>query len=100
METASPARLYCTLVGAVLVIVGILGFFWEASFATGDSLKSDDVIGILAVNGWHNVVHLLIGLLLLAAAAPQRDPPPSASDCSTSCSPSGASSRSTTASAC
>ena len=68
METASPARLYCTLVGAVLVIAGILGFFWEASFSTGDSLESDDVVGILAVNGWHNLVHLLIGVLLLAAA--------------------------------
>jgi uncharacterized membrane protein len=68
METASPARLYCTLVGAVLVIAGILGFFWEASFGTGDSLESDDIVGILAVNGWHNLVHLLIGVLLLAAA--------------------------------
>jgi Domain of unknown function (DUF4383) len=68
MDTASPARLYCTLVGAVLVIAGILGFFWESSFATGDEIKSDEVIGILAVNGWHNLVHLAIGLLLLAAA--------------------------------
>ena len=68
METASPARLYCTLVGAVLVIAGILGFFWEASFGIGDSLESDDVVGILAVNGWDNLVYLLIGLLLLAAA--------------------------------
>jgi hypothetical protein len=68
METASPARLYCTLVGAVLVIAGILGFFWEASFATGDDIKSDEVVGILAVNGWHNLVHLAIGVLLLAAA--------------------------------
>lgn len=68
MDTASPARLYCTLIGAVLVIAGILGFFWESSFATGDEIKSDDVIGILAVNGWHNLVHLAIGLLLLAAA--------------------------------
>jgi Domain of unknown function (DUF4383) len=68
METASPARLYCTLVGAVLVVAGILGFFWEASFATGDDIKSDEVIGLLAVNGWHNLVHLTIGVLLLAAA--------------------------------
>jgi hypothetical protein len=68
METASPARLYCTLVGAVLVVAGILGFFWEASFATGDDIKSDEVIGLLAVNGWHNLVHLAIGVLLLAAA--------------------------------
>ena len=68
MDTSSPARLYCTLVGAVLVIAGIIGFFWEASFATGDSIKSDDVLGILAVNGWHNLVHLSIGVLLLALA--------------------------------
>ena len=68
MDTSSPARLYCTLVGAVLVIAGILGFFYEASFDTGDSIQADEVLGILAVNGWHNLVHLAIGLLLLAAA--------------------------------
>jgi hypothetical protein len=68
METSSPARLYCTLVGAVLVIAGILGFFYEASFDTGSSIQADDALGILAVNGWHNLVHLSIGLLLLAAA--------------------------------
>jgi hypothetical protein len=68
MEASSPARLYCTLIGGVLVIAGIIGFFYEASFATGNSIVSDDVFGILAVNGWHNLVHLLIGLVLLAAA--------------------------------
>ena len=35
MDTAGPARLYCTLVGAVLVIAGIIGFFYSASFDTG-----------------------------------------------------------------
>jgi hypothetical protein len=68
MDAATPARLYCTLVGGVLVIVGILGFFWEASFDTGNAVQSDEVVGLLAVNGWHNLVHLAIGLLLLAAA--------------------------------
>lgn len=68
MEEASPARLYCLLVGAVLVIAGIIGFFYEASFATGDSIREDDAFGILAVNGWHNVVHIAIGAVLLAAA--------------------------------
>jgi hypothetical protein len=68
MDASSPARLYATLVGAVLVIAGIIGFFYEASFATGNSIVSDDVFGILAVNGWHNVVHILLGLLGLAAA--------------------------------
>lgn len=69
MSTTSPAQLYATLVGAALVIAGIIGFFYDASFSTGDEIKSDDVFGILAVNGWHNVIgHLAIGLLLLAAA--------------------------------
>lgn len=70
MQTSSPAQLYAALVGAVLVIVGILGFFYEASFATGaEDVRFDDVLGILAVNGWHNLIHLLAGLLGLAAAA-------------------------------
>jgi hypothetical protein len=68
MDEASPARLYCLLVGGVLVIAGIIGFFYEASFATGDEVVSDDVFGILAVNGWHNLVHITIGAVLLLAA--------------------------------
>jgi Domain of unknown function (DUF4383) len=68
MEETSPARLYCLLVGGVLVIAGIIGFFYEASFKTGDSIRSDKVFGILAVNGWHNLVHLGIGALLLIGA--------------------------------
>jgi hypothetical protein len=68
VDESSPARLYCLLVGAVLVIAGIIGFFYESSFATGDSIRVDDVFGVLGVNGWHNLVHLGIGALLLAAA--------------------------------
>lgn len=71
MSTSSPARLYCTLVGAVLVIAGIIGFFYSSGFDTGVSgvaKDTDDVFGILAVNGWHNVVHILLGVLALVAA--------------------------------
>ena len=68
MEGASPARLYAVLVGGVLVIAGIIGFFYEASFATGDDIVADDVFGVLAVNGWHNLVHILLGLLGLLSA--------------------------------
>jgi hypothetical protein len=74
MEEASPARLYCLLVGAVLVVAGIIGFFYEASFATGDSIREEEVFGILGVNGWHNVVHLAIGALLLASAGSAAKP--------------------------
>jgi hypothetical protein len=72
MATSSPARLYCTLVGAVLVIAGIIGFFYSSGFDTGASgvaNDTDEVFGILGVNGWHNVVHILLGVLALAAAS-------------------------------
>jgi hypothetical protein len=68
MTTASPAQLYATLVGAALVIAGIIGFFYDSSFATGDGLTHDDAFGILAVNAWHNLIHVLTGLLGLASA--------------------------------
>lgn len=70
MEGASPARLYATLVGAVLVIAGIVGFFYSASF--GAPGKVDDVFGILSVNAWNNVFHIAtgaIGLLVAGFAA-------------------------------
>ncbi len=31
--------------------------------------ESEEVLGILAVNGWHNLIHIATGLLGLAAAA-------------------------------
>ncbi len=70
MEGASPARLYATVVGAILVIAGIIGFFYSASF--GSPGEVDDVFGILSVNAWHNIVHILtgaLGLLLAGYAA-------------------------------
>jgi hypothetical protein len=64
-----PARLYAGLVGAVLVVAGIIGFFYEADFTSDESVR-DAVFGILDVNGWHNVVHIATGALgLLAYAA-------------------------------
>ena len=68
MERSSPARLYCLLIGAVLIAAGILGFFYSASFAVGDEIESDKVLGLLAVNAWHNLVHIAIGVILIAAA--------------------------------
>ncbi len=67
MERSSPAKLYATVVGAVLTILGIVGFFYSSSFGSPGNV--DDVFGIFSVNGWHNVLHLATGLLGLAAAA-------------------------------
>jgi len=71
MKEATPARLYAALVGGALVIVGILGFFYSSSFETGRAVgrESEEVLGILAVNGWLNLIHIATGLLGLAAAA-------------------------------
>ena len=61
------AQATCALLGITLVLAGILGFiFGGTSFGAGDP-QGDDLI-IFEVNSWHNVVHLLTGLLLLAAA--------------------------------
>jgi hypothetical protein len=69
METANPAKVYAGLVGAVLVVAGIIGFFYESAFTSNESTR-DAVFGILDVNGWHNLVHLVTGALgLLAFAA-------------------------------
>lgn len=68
MDKRSPAQLYALVFGIVLVAAGVLGFFYESSFSTGDDLDRDALLGILDVNGWHNVVHILSGLVGLAVA--------------------------------
>jgi hypothetical protein len=66
MDAPSPARLYATLLGATLVIAGIVGFFYSASF--GSPGEVDNALGIFAVNGWVNVLHILTGALGLLMA--------------------------------
>jgi hypothetical protein len=68
---STPARLYAGLIGAVLLVAGIIGFFYSASF--GSPGDRDAVLGILDVNGWHNLVHLASGVagLLAFSAGPR-----------------------------
>jgi hypothetical protein len=72
MDAPSPARLYATAVGAALIVAGIVGFFYSASF--GSPGEVDDALGIFAVNGWANVLHILTGALglLMAGYASRR----------------------------
>lgn len=73
----TPAQLYCLAAGAALLLAGLLGFIADATFDTaggsdpeggnvGGALQGDSFLGF-EVNGWHNVVHLLSGVVLLAA---------------------------------
>lgn len=68
MKDTSPARLYAIVVGATLVAAGLIGFLYSTSFAVGDAVERVPVLGLLDVNGWHNVVHLLTGALGLIMA--------------------------------
>jgi Domain of unknown function (DUF4383) len=66
MEAASPARLYATLVGALLVVLGIVGFFYSASF--GDPGEVESALSVLEVNAWLNLLHIATGTLGLLLA--------------------------------
>jgi Domain of unknown function (DUF4383) len=67
MQRRSPAQVYALLFGVVLLAAGLLGFLYNGTFTSNEHVR-DAVLGILDVNGWHNVVHIVTGLLGLAAA--------------------------------
>jgi hypothetical protein len=64
---STPASLYAVLIGAVLLVAGIIGFFYSAAFGSPGNV--DAVLGILDVNGWHNLVHIASGVIGLLAFA-------------------------------
>lgn len=69
MDAPSPARLYATVLGAALLLLGIVGFSYSASF--GSPGEVDAALGALRCNGWLNLLHVATGALglLLAGAA-------------------------------
>jgi hypothetical protein len=91
MEPASPARLYATLAGAVLVVLGLVGFFhdlaWLNFFYVGSGALGLALagrasrlyalaaglaymaLGIWDFSGGNGWLHLALGLLGLAAVA-------------------------------
>lgn len=72
MEAPSPARLYASLAGALLVVLGIVGFFYDASFTALDDLAP--ALGAIEVNAWFNLLYVLTGAvgLLVAGVASRR----------------------------
>jgi hypothetical protein len=68
----SPAQIYALVIGLSLTLAAIVGFLYNADFSTGaaagDPANRDALLGILDVNGWHNLVHLATGLLGLLVA--------------------------------
>jgi hypothetical protein len=71
MEPPSPARLYATVAGALLVVLGIVGFFYDASFTGLDDLEP--ALGVLEVNAWFNLLYVFTGAVgVLVAGASSR----------------------------
>ena len=65
MQDKTLAQIYVMALGSVLVLVGLVGFLVEPSFAVGDSAERGTLI-LFDINGWHNAVHLLSGIVGLA----------------------------------
>ena len=68
MSGKTLPQVYALVLGATLVAVGILGFLVEPSFGVGDSAERGTLI-LFDINGWHNVVHLLSGIVGIALAS-------------------------------
>lgn len=63
----TPAQLYALLFGAILLLVGVVGFAADSSFGTGSDVDGSNLIAF-EVNGWHNLVHIASGIAGLALA--------------------------------
>lgn len=66
MEPPSPARLYASAVGALLLILGVVGFFYGSSFGSPGTI--DHTLGVFRTNGWENVLWIVVGALGLLLA--------------------------------
>ena len=67
-DDRTMAQWFALIVGATLVLVGVIGFLANAAFQFGTPHDSDNLLGIFEVNGIHNLVHIATGALLLAGA--------------------------------
>jgi hypothetical protein len=66
LQDRSPAELYALVAGALLIALGMLGFFYNGTFTSNDVVH-DDVLGVFSVNGWVNTLHIAAGVVALAA---------------------------------
>lgn len=71
MERITYARLYATVTGTLLVLLGFAGLLVNFEFHVPE--LTDDLFGFYTVNGWANVFHIAAGLtgLFLARLLPR-----------------------------
>jgi hypothetical protein len=66
MEPSSPARLYASAAGALLLTLGIAGFFYGSHFGSPGALAH--TLGAFRTNGWGNLLWAILGALGLLLA--------------------------------
>lgn len=68
MERTAYARLYATVTGSLLVLMGLVGLLINTEFRSPE--LTSDLLGFYTVNGWANVFHVVAGLLGIFLARP------------------------------
>lgn len=66
MADRSPMHLYILGSGIVLTLLGVIGFFINSDFSTGNAITAEELV-LFDINGWSNLVHLITGLVALYA---------------------------------
>lgn len=67
MANKSLGQAAAIVLGAAYVLAGVVGFFYTGFTGVTES-NGPKVVGLLAVNPFHNVIHLAIGGYLIWAA--------------------------------
>ncbi|HMU26191.1 MAG TPA: DUF4383 domain-containing protein [Solirubrobacterales bacterium] len=68
MERTAYARLYATVTGAFLVLLGFVSLLSNTEFQARE--LTSELLGFYAINGWSGVFHVAAGLLGLLLARP------------------------------
>lgn len=69
LDAVSLSRLFCLVVGPVLLLDGAFGLgFAGTAFSTGDDLPRQEWNFVFHFNSWHQLLHVLNGLVLTAGA--------------------------------
>ena len=68
MQPRSPAQRCALLLGLLLVLAGVVGFFYNGTFTSNERIH-DDMLGIFSVNGWGNTLNVALGSWGLAVAS-------------------------------
>jgi Domain of unknown function (DUF4383) len=64
-SSRTPGQLFALVIGAVYLLVGIVGFFFAGEFTKG---TAEDEFIIFRLNHLHNLVHVALGIGWLVAS--------------------------------